>query len=263
MSWMLMALKRLVRRLMPGFYKKYSRYARLTRKIIRRQGLIVSTGPFRDMRYIRETTGGCGVIAKLLGSYEAELHDAVSQIISAKPRVVVNVGCAEGYYAVGLARLLPDATVYAYDINPIARELCLKLARLNGVAGRIIIRGECTISELQALHLEEAVVVCDCEGCELELLDPVEVPWLTRATLLVELHDCFVPGLSEKLLPRFEDTHSVSLIPVKERDSGSYQSLSGLRPAQKRLAIENERGFEGKIVRQRWAYMVTRTRNEL
>lgn len=253
----LMLLKMVVRRLMPRFYKKYSRYARLTRKIIRRQGLRVSTGPFSGMRYIQETTGG-QLIAKLLGSFEAELHDVLSQVISMRPRVIVNIGCAEGYYAVGFARSLPDAVVYAYDIDLVARERCARLVRLNGVAERIILRGECTRSELRALPLEGAMIVCDCEGCELELLDPVEVPGLTKATLLVELHDCFVPGLSEKLLPRFEDTHNVSLISVKEREPGSYQSLTGLKPAQKQLALDEGRRFEGKPTQQRWAYMVLR-----
>ena len=51
-------------------------------------------------------------------------------------------GCAEGYYAVGMARLAPEITVYAYDIEERARIACADLAQRNGVADRVIVGGE-------------------------------------------------------------------------------------------------------------------------
>jgi 16S rRNA G1207 methylase RsmC len=33
--------------------------------------------------------------------------------------LAINVGCAEGYFAVGLAMLLPQARVTLFDIDPI------------------------------------------------------------------------------------------------------------------------------------------------
>jgi hypothetical protein len=38
--------------------------------------------------------------------------------------VIINVGCAEGYCAVGMARLLPPGRIYAFDINPQAQDIC-------------------------------------------------------------------------------------------------------------------------------------------
>ena len=44
-------------------------------------------------------------------------------------QTVVNVGCAEGYYAIGMARLMPNSLFLAFDINPKAIECCRELAR--------------------------------------------------------------------------------------------------------------------------------------
>ncbi len=214
----------------------------------------MNSGPFAGMKYIREACGSA-IIPKLLGSYELELHDTVYKIISREPQVIVDIGCAEGYYAVGFAGLLPDVKIYAYDINPVARANCAQLASLNGVTNRVIVRGKCDSDELQSLPLDGAVVICDCEGYELELLDPVKVPELSRAILLVELHDCFVPGLSDKLLERFKDTHDISLISIRERDPSCYQSLVGLKPAYKWLAIDEGRQISSETNKAQWAYL--------
>ena len=38
-----------------------------------------------------------------VGSFELELYPVIERIVAAQPEFVVNVGGAEGYYAVGLA----------------------------------------------------------------------------------------------------------------------------------------------------------------
>jgi len=259
---MIRLAKRIARGLMPGFYarlaRRYSRYARLTRTVVRRQGTRVASGPFAGMEYLLESRGST-LIPKLLGSYEAELHEAVRELIASRPKVVVNIGCAEGYYAVGLARALPDATVYAYDIDSKARELCSELAKRNGVADRVVLRGGCDVAELRGIPLEGAAIICDCEGYELELLEPAAAPQLSLASLLVELHDALVPGLSDALLPRFSSLHDVSVIEVQERDPAQYRALDGFRPHDQQLALDEDRRKDGEPISQRWAYMIPQT----
>lgn len=71
-------------------------------------------------------------------------------------RTVINVGCAEGYYAIGMARAMPDSHIYAYDIDEEAQCLCRKMAKLNSVAERVTIRGGCDCAELNSLPLDGA-----------------------------------------------------------------------------------------------------------
>ncbi len=54
------------------------------------------------MKYIRSTAGS-EPARKLLGGYTAELHSAIAQALDGERRVVVEIGRAEGDYAVGYA----------------------------------------------------------------------------------------------------------------------------------------------------------------
>lgn len=252
-------VKATAKRLVPKTYQRlrnrYHREARLTRAIVRQQGYVVATGPFAGMRYI-DRSHGSRLVPKLLGSYESELHEVIAGVMARPPAVVVDVGCAEGYYAVGFARALRGTRVYAYDIDPDSREMCRKLAGLNGIAENLVIRGKCDCAELESLPLTDALVLSDCEGYELELLRPDRVPQLKNARLLVELHEFCAPGLTAELLHRFRDTHAAQLVDIKNRDASAYVALRTLTPAMRALALyERDTDTEPQ---QQWAYLEPR-----
>ena len=100
---------------------------------------VVPYGPFAGMRCIGVSAVST-ILPRLIGSYEAELHDTIQKLAHRGYQRVVNIGCGEGYYAVGLARLLPAAQVFALDPDPVARSLCQSLAELNDVTNRVTIR---------------------------------------------------------------------------------------------------------------------------
>src|SRR5947209_15685441 len=85
-------------------------------------GLVVQNGPFTGMQYVERSIGS-SLMPKLLGSYEANLQPVIEEIIRRAPATIVNVGCGEGYYAVGLARRLPHARVYAFEADPTGQAL--------------------------------------------------------------------------------------------------------------------------------------------
>ena len=93
------------------------RARRVERRVLRNaRGPFVRGGPFDGMQFTTDCRWP-GFPTYLTGNYEAELHEALEEFIATRPDVVVDVGCAEGYYAVGLALRLPEAHVYAYDID--------------------------------------------------------------------------------------------------------------------------------------------------
>lgn len=176
---------------------------------------LVQAGPFRGMHLLRETSWGAGEICpKLLGYYEAELHAHMAEVRAKGFPLVVNVGCAEGYYAVGLARRMPESRVIAYDVSPAAQAVCRAAAQANGVAGRVEVRGLCTRETLQAdlAGAGPAFLLVDCEGAELGLLDPVAVPGLAGCDILVECHDFLDRNITPALLSRFAATHDAERI---------------------------------------------------
>lgn len=202
--------------------------------------LEVTDGPFAGMKYIpglERTTGA--LVAKLLGAYERELHGAVEAIVESQASQLIDVGSAEGYYAVGFARRMPDATVYAYDIDAGARDACSRLAALNDVASRVVVGGACTPTDLAAFPPEGVVLFCDCEGYERTLLDPRAAPVLRRWTILVELHDVIDPSISPTIRSRFDATHRFELIRGERRDGAEYPALRSLS-RRERAAVLSE-----------------------
>jgi ribosomal protein L11 methylase PrmA len=164
---------------------------------VERHGLKVLSGSFQGMAYLPEATGSV-LVPKLLGCYEAELHGALGQILETKYNLVVDVGCAEGYYAIGLALRMPSSQIYAFNLDPRTHKLCAAMARINSVSDRITIAGKCDVEHLNSLPTEVgALIVCDCEGGEIDLLCPELIPGLTSADVLVELHDHLNSSISQ------------------------------------------------------------------
>jgi len=170
----------------------------------------VRSGPFKGMLYIDEVVWG-SITPKWLGSYEAELHCVIHEFLCRGQSNVIDIGCAEGYYAVGLAKLMPNTKVFAFDTDFISRRQARCLARLNGVDDRLKIGKYCSSAELNRLTEGDAAVICDIEGYEAVLLDPELVPNLQYVDMLVEVHEnSDESNETEELLKhRFCQTHQI------------------------------------------------------
>ncbi|HWA85408.1 MAG TPA: hypothetical protein VG710_04235 [Opitutus sp.] len=172
-------------------------------------GWRVHGGPFRGMRYVRDSV--CSALApKLLGAYELELNPWIEHLLAAAPPVVINIGAAEGYYAVGFARRCAKTRVVAFESDPLGRAMIAELAARNGVTARISIDASCTTENLAAHLAGECapLLIVDIEGGEIDLLDPAKLPALKRCPMLVELHEEHQPA-GEIIRQRFDATHTV------------------------------------------------------
>ena len=181
----------------------------LENTLLQNDGDTVQTGPFKGMRYATRATEGAR-IARILGCYEATLAPVIEKVITRAYPLVIDVGSAEGYYAVGLATRMPKTRVMARDENHKAQESCTALARANAVADRVEVGGLMQHSDFDICKAQDTLVICDIEGAEDALLDPAKAPGLLHADILVECHDCMVPGLSDRIANRFETTHDIT-----------------------------------------------------
>lgn len=179
---------------------------------------LVPHGPFASMIYSVRAAEGAR-LPRRLGIYEASLAPVIEAIIAKGYPLVIDIGAAEGYYAVGLARRMPESRILARDGDARALQLCARLAEANGVAGRIEIGGVMGLRDFDALEPGQAVIICDIEGSEVELLDPEAAPGLLAADLLVEVHEGMRPGAMDVLCQRFEATHRLTRIERKLDDT--------------------------------------------
>ena len=212
----------------------------------------VLQGPFDHMQLLQDTSWGDGdLIAKLLGMYESELHPVIEQIV-ALGGAVINVGCAEGYYAVGLA-WRGCGPVWALDTSERALTITQSTAQRNGVT--VHCHPAVSAAEFQALLTQTtaATVVMDVEGAEITLLDPDQVPALRHCGILVESHDCIVPGITDQLVQRFDATHHCEVIRAQGRDPWQFDWLDHHSDFTRYAMI-----MEGRPSVARWIWMQPR-----
>jgi hypothetical protein len=270
---MIQALRHRIERLPPplpvwiaGWYRllrypqvRRSRAAR--RRVLRRLGrpVRVAQGPFRGLRYIT-TAHHSALLPKVLGTYECELGPAIEAICRAGCARIIDIGAAEGYYAVGMAARNPNAEVVAFETNPSARYYLRLLARRNSVADRVRVLGGCDLDALDRALAggHRSAVICDCEGAEDVLLRPDRIEPLRRALVLVETHDGLeteagiLEGITRRLRERFAPTHAVRLIASRARSHDDLPPGSRLSRADAEEALTENRG------RAQWLFMTPR-----
>ncbi|GAB1478238.1 hypothetical protein MASR2M74_07830 [Paracoccaceae bacterium] len=202
--------------------------------IARRSGGQVLSGPFRGMHYVARASEGARA-PRIVGAYETSLVPVLEGIIASAPEVILDIGCAEGYYAVGLARRMPGARVIARDADPAAQEMCRAMATANGVT--VEVGGLLTGPDFDICTRARSVVICDIEGAEDAVLDPATAPGLNRADILVEVHEAMRPGLTNRLAARFAATHRITRLDRRLDDSGLPDWMQGLSDMDRLLAL--------------------------
>lgn len=212
---------------------------------------VVQAGPFKGMQiYPDRAWPTSNIAAELLGFFEQELHDciefAIERVGKLEKPVVVNVGCAEGYYAVGLARRLPNADVYAFDCDERSIQIAANNAKINKVKfadGQIF----------DALNRADLVFI-DCEGDEIKYLDPDKYAGLANAIIIVELHPIRgEPHPVDVFAARFSVTHDAKTIVEGARDPNRSSLLWGRTSIERWLAV-----CEGRPCLMGWLMMVPR-----
>jgi hypothetical protein len=209
------------------------------------QKLRVQSGPFEGMLYPRAVASGSALTPKLLGAYEAELHETIELLIAYQPQVVFDIGSAEGYYAVGLALRLPEALILAFDIDSVSRKLCAEMASANNVSDRVEIGDLCDQKTLRTLSQVKSVVISDCEGYERRLFDANVAGLLIKTAFLIEMHDFRFPFITRDLKVAFSKTHEIhqffSVSDICRPQVFKYPALSGLSLADQIAVLAENR----------------------
>lgn len=177
---------------------------------------VVLNGIFEGLKYPQFRSRSSSLYAKLIGSYESELDDTFKGMFADEDcqyTEILNIGCAEGYYAVGLALKYPNAMVYAYDLEKEARELTAKMAAANGVKDRVIVEKFCGPDTLKNFKFTgRGLILSDCEGYEKELFTQENINNLKNCDLVIETHDWVDLTISTNLEKLFKPSHDIEVI---------------------------------------------------
>lgn len=177
------------------------------------ESLEVRNGAFRGMKYPSLTSHGSELFPKLLGSYELEIQGVVEKLLERNYTEIIDVGCAEGYYAVGLALRFKNAKVFAYDTQELAQEQCREMAKLNGVSDRVAVRAFFSPEELAKFPFTgRGLIVSDCEGFEKVLFNESNLKNIANADIIIEVHDFIDITISTYLKGLLSATHEIESV---------------------------------------------------
>lgn len=170
----------------------------------------VMQGPFTGMKFCVPDYN----TAMLSGTWEKELWETLNDFVTIDPKRILCIGAAEGYYAVGLGIRFPNCRIIAFEQQRKYQFMLGRLSRENDFSN-LQIKGKCTPNVLQqtlGANPGSTIVICDVEGYELELLDPINIKSISKSHILVELHPMYVENCEAIILARFSQTHEISKI---------------------------------------------------
>lgn len=222
------------------------RQERISLEMFDQLGGVVKYGPFAGLQLNRETWWGkLDLAAQCLGLYEKEILNFIADIEPGEYERFIDIGAADGYYAIGLLLSGKVAQTMCFEITPKGREVIAKNWQQNGAPGELQIYAEATaasLAALQAKHREKALVLVDIEGGEFDFLTEATLSLLQTCTLIIEVHhwvDDFLPRY-QALLKRAQKMFEVTIIAPAERATLHLAELRDLTD-DNRLLLTSER----------------------
>lgn len=212
----------------------------LNQRLIREMGSAVLGGPFLGLR-LPPVAEAEHLGPFLLGTYESELHEWWQRLLHQEFSQMLDVGAKFGFYAVGYAIQFPSCPVVAFDPDPWARRATREMAELNATPN-VRVEELCDPQWLRRHLLPNAFIVSDCEGYEAQLFgagDSVDSGALSSATLLIELHEVQVPGVTAAIDKAFSASHSAARVTSAPDHQHKMEAIGSISAADAtRLARE-------------------------
>jgi len=217
-------------------------------------GRVVKYGLFAGMRLHKTVSwGNADLGSMLLGVYEKEVQEILLSLSVGK-RNLVDIGAADGYFAVGalVAGIYEES--FCFEIDSQSRNILRKNSVLNGVQDSVSVFNKADDGFL--LNLEEAngfdygksVFLIDIEGFELEILTPANLEKMRLSTIILETHGKFVgKAQQEKFESSLSSYHSITEIRTGARDARQFVELEDWTDDE-RWAIFSE----GRVDLGRW-----------
>lgn len=214
----------------------------------------VSYGPFAGMQISPVAWWDqTDLASKILGFYELEVLKVLSSVDRARYHFFVDLGAADGYYAIGALRAGLFQKAFCFEMSERGREVIRANADLNDISDSVAIFGYADSRFHESLpegSLSSTVVLIDIEGGEFDLLTDELLVRLKDAMLVIELHEFMVGDGAAKLkrlVDRLERVYKLHWLTTGARDLSGFESLSVLNDTDRWLLCS-----ESRTQRMKW-----------
>jgi len=178
--------------------------------LIEKVGNRIYFGPFSGLKIPKKLNKVLSV-TEILGLYESCLHPVLNELINCNIKNIVLVGGNNGYYSAGLSYIFNPELIKIYETEKVLHEF-IDAWYLENKLSKHEINGAATSEEFTKINSKIDFVFMDCEGFEVELLNPSKFLWQKKANVILELHPFYVDNLLSTLCERFRETHEIKII---------------------------------------------------
>lgn len=192
----------------------------------------IFSGKFKSLNFIKSVRGS-EFSPKYFGTYENEL-DPYFSLFSGS--ILIDIGCDDGYYSIGLLKNKYVKQVYAFEINQYSINNLLKNIELNLLESCKLIFEEKFVSSFQSIekcfdNSNAYLIKCDIEGGEYSLFsaEMIEAISVFNCSLIIETH--INAQLENELIKRFEsNSFEVKIIDkiILKNYQEKFNSLNGV-----------------------------------
>jgi hypothetical protein len=231
---------------------------RLSEALALASNFTVQYGPFAGMRFAQESWWSAADRGSMiLGMYEQEVLKVLDDNHHGRD-ILVDVGAADGYYAIGCLKAGWVRHAYCFELSEHGRAAIRRNAELNQCAANITILGEARpgfMAELEHkfnINPKQVFMIMDIEGGEADLLTASALQSLSRSVSVVELHE---NQLAPSFITQFESSAAkagleITYVRTQDRNPSAYPELASWSDDDRWMLCS-----EGRAQLMRWAIL--------
>ena len=214
--------------------KKYE----LSLNLYKKHNNLVIYGPYKGMFFSENNHWGIGDLGpKIIGLYEFEVQNKLLDLISNfNIENFVNIGAAEGYHAIGIAKKTEIQNFVLYEIDIKGKEILKENILKNELKKNVTIKSEASLNSFYELNkkldFSKTLFLIDIEGSELELFNDEILELLRSSILIIENHKFLLNKEKQKkyqeLISKFKNKFNFEIIKNNGRNISQINELNNL-----------------------------------
>ena len=208
---------------------------------------LVRYGPFSGMTLSGDTWWGRSDLgSQCLGFYEPEVLDHIMSKPVGYYESFVDIGAADGYYAVGMLHAKLANEVYCFELAEAGQKAIKRNWEQNGSIGQLSVLGKAEYDTLELTINRAAnptLILIDIEGAEFDLLDHDTIELIRHCEVIVEIHH-WIPDFQhnyERLLRDLARYFKIRRLPAKDREVNQMAELRCYTDDNRALLISERR----------------------
>ena len=191
-------------------------------------------------------------ITQTLGTYEEHILQKMIHFSKKGSSLLIDIGAADGYFAVGMAYANFYEKVCAFEIEQEGRDRILENAVANKCDHKIKVYGEANVaSVLKVIEgVDKATVLIDIEGAEYGLLSHEMISILKNHYVICELHPWMVIEgdiFQNQLLDRASEQFDIEMIKRDSYHPNDFSEFYNLSDEERLVAVG-----EGRDKNMQW-----------